>query len=197
MNGSVVASSRTVNSPAATGNTASSHHCGPLDSDSRNPSMPTTVAENSATPGRSRSVDAGARRTPSGGSHHSARTSPTTASGMFTAKMPRQPAPATRNPPSTGPSAALVEFVTEMVASVAAGGLPPASRRIVASPAGKAAEVPTACTTRQPTSQPNPGESSAATPVTSTTASPAQYTRRGPYRSATRPISGCPTHAAR
>ena len=94
---------------------------------------------------------------------------------MFTAKMPRQPAAATSRPPSSGPSAALVPLAMEMPASVPAGvGPAPTIRRTSANPAGNAAEVPTACRTRHPTSHPNPGDARAAIPATPAMTSPAQ-----------------------
>src|SRR6266540_1193907 len=134
----------------------------------------------------------------SGGSQRSAAASPATVSGMLTTNTARQPAADTRKPPRTGPNAALLALVTEMAASAAAGGFGVrASRRIIASPAGYAADVPAACTIRQASTHQKPGATAASTPVTNTTASPVQYTRRGPNRSAMRPINGWPTHAVR
>ena len=111
--------------------------------------------------------------------------------------MPRQPSAATSTPPRTGPNAALAELVAEMTPSVAAGGRPPARRRINVRPAGKPTDVPIACSTRAATTQPKPGTTSTTLQVTKTSARPAENTFLAPYRSASRPISGCPTAAVR
>jgi hypothetical protein len=65
----------------------------------------------------------------------------------------------------------------------------------MASPAGYAPDVPAAWTIRQARTHQKLVATAASTPAQNTTANPAQYTRRGPYRSAMRPMSGWPTHA--
>jgi hypothetical protein len=85
----------------------------------------------------------------------------------------------------------------EIAASGPAGAWPwGLMARMRASPAGYAAEVPSACHIRQATSHPKAGARGATALATPTTSRPAQKTRRGPNRSANRPIKGCATAAA-
>jgi hypothetical protein len=66
----------------------------------------------------------------------------------------------------------------------------------MASPAGYAAEVPSACSIRQAISHPKTGARGASALAIPTNNKPVQKMRRGPNRSANRPIKGCATAAA-
>ena len=133
----------------------------------------------------------------SAGNQCQASMSPTAVIGTLTRKIAGQPVRATRNPPSTGPSATLTDEVMLIAPSVPAGAWPWGSpARMIASPAGYAAEVPHACSIRQAISHPKAGARGASTLATPTNSRPMQKMRRGPNRSANRPIKGWATAAA-
>src|SRR5690606_35013310 len=137
MNGDAARRAHSTRAVPATAITATSHHRGPSAKDRMKISKAIRVVVNRPTPGRSsvvgRPVGSGRAR----GRIRQARTSPITVSGTFTTKIAGQPAQATRNPPSTGPSAAQLELAMLIAprapAGVLSGG---AAIRIAVSAAG-------------------------------------------------------------
>src|SRR5262249_10504154 len=142
---------------AAMNATGSNAHRGLPDSDSRNARRLASMLLNSAIPGTSTrltavrttaSRDGAAPSMPrpgvaSAGNQRQASRRPTTVIGTLTRKIAGQPARSARNPPSTGPSATLTDEVMLIAPSVPAGAWPwGLTERMMASPAGYAAEVP-------------------------------------------------------
>ena len=112
----------------------------------------------------------------------------------MTRKIACHPATATAIPPTTGPTAAMPFAAIDSAPSVPVGAGPsPATARTIARPAGNAAAVPNARSMRASTSDGSDGASGASRLATTTIDSPPMNTRRGPKRSARRPIAGWPT----
>ena len=138
-------------------------------------------------------------RAPSGGANRPTRRIAARASGTFSRNRASQPTKPTSSPPTTGPTAA---------ADVLAIWIRPsgrvdftfacfASAPTITTALGYAAAVPRAMKARATQSTAKFGANGATAQVTATRAMPSMNRRRGPKRSASRPMSGWPAAEVR
>ena len=138
-------------------------------------------------------------RAPSAGAKRRTRRIAARASGTFSRNSACQPTKPTSSPPTTGPTAA---------AEVLAIWIRPSGRvdftfacfaraPTITTAHGYAAAVPRAMTARATQSTAKFGENGASAQVTATRTMPSINRRRGPNRSASRPMSGWPAAEVR